>query len=274
MALDRDKMLSAIASGGIVPIYKSSIANMAAGYIASLWRATGNPLWAQGAIPSTAATPTDTLAGGIVFPSFGSNTGRVYRFAPVGNTVGTFILYDRLAHIGGLVANSASSQASAVDVETAKTAGRCRTDYLDVEWYVEIYSDLGTTGANLTVTYRDTDDATDKTIVLTGFTGSSPLNRSGRCVQLIPSDGIQIKKIVSVQFNITSGTAGNFGLTARKRLCEVGQLLANISSPSVDAISIGLPEIKDTSCIEMLVQCSTTSTGIIYGSLTWGQVAE
>lgn len=274
MALDRDKMLAAIASGGIVPIYKSSIANMAAGYIASLWRATGSPLWAQGAIPSTAATPTGYLAGGIVLPSFGSNKGRIYRFAPVGVTVGTFMLYDRLSHIGGLVANVATSQASAIDVETAKTAGRCRTDYLDVEWYIEIYTDLGTTASNLTVTYRDTVDSVDKTIVLTGFTGASPLNRSGRCVQLIPSDGIQIKRIVSVQHNTTSGTAGNYGITARRKRCEVGQLLANIASPAVDAISIGLPEIKDTSCIEMLIQCSTTSTGIVQGSLTWGQVAE
>lgn len=272
MALDRDKMIGAIASGGIVPIYKASVANMAAGYIASLWRAVGSPLWGQGAIPSTAATPTDALAGGIVLPSFGSNKGRIYRFAPIGVTIGTFMLYDRVAHIGGMVGNVATSQACAVDAETAITAGRCT--YNDIEWYVEIYTDIGTTASNLTVTYRNINDAADKTIVISGFTGASPLMRSGRCVLLVPTDGIPIKRIVSVIHSVSSGTAGNYGITARKKLCEVGQMLANIMSPSVDAISIGLPEIKDTACLEMLVQCSTTSTGIIMGSLTYGQATE
>ena len=92
MALTRDKMLAAIGTGGKVPIYKSSVANMSAGYITSLWRATGSPLWLQGATPAGAATPTDATIGGIALPSFGSNTGRVYRFAPVGVTVNTFYL--------------------------------------------------------------------------------------------------------------------------------------------------------------------------------------
>jgi len=52
MALTRDKMFQAIAGGGIVPIYKASVANVAAGYIVSLWRAVGSPLWGQGEIPT------------------------------------------------------------------------------------------------------------------------------------------------------------------------------------------------------------------------------
>jgi hypothetical protein len=272
MALDRDKMLAAIAGGGIVPIYKASVANLAAGYICSLWRASGSPLWAQGAIPGAAATPTDATAGGILLPSFGANTGRIYRFAPLGLTVGTFMLYDRLAHMGGLVANIATSQTVNLDAATAIAAGRAVAN--DIEWYVEIYTDLGTTGANLTVTYTDVNDVGSKTIVLTGFTGASPLNRSGRCVQLVPSDGIQIKSIQSAILSISSGTAGSFGITARKKLTSVGQMLANILAPGVDAISIGIPELKDTACLEMLVLCSTTSSGIIMGDLVWGQVAE
>jgi len=274
MALDTNKMLAAIGGGGLVPIYKASVANMGAGYLCSLWRAAGSPLWPQGAIPGAASTPTDDTVGGIVLPLLGSNTGRVYRFAPVGNTAGTFVLYDRLAHMGGLAGNVATSQSVNIDVETAKTAGRCRADYLDVEWYIEIFTDIGTTAANLTVTYRDTADAVDKTITITGFTGTSPLNRSGRCVQLVPTDGIQIKRIVSVQLSISSGTLGSFGVVARKRLTSVGQILANIMAPTVDAISIGLPQIKETTCLEMLIQCSTTSTGIVQGELVYGQVAE
>jgi hypothetical protein len=184
------------------------------------------------------------------------------------------MVYDRVGHMGGLVGNVATSQTVNLDIAAAITADRCAANGPCVEWYVEIYTDLGTTGANLTVTYTDVNDAPGKTITITGFTGASPLNRSGRCVQLVPSDGIQIKSVQSVILSISSGTAGSFGITARRRLCTVGQMVANVLAPGVDAVSIGIPEIKETSCLEMLVQCSTTSTGIIQGELIWGQVAE
>lgn len=272
MALDRDKMLAAIAAGQRVPIYKSSVANMAAGYLASLWRATGSPLWRQGAIPGAASTPTDDTVGGIALPTFGANTARIYRFAPIGVTVGSFMLYDRLAHMGGLVGNVATAQTVNLDAAEAIAAGRANIN--EIEWYIEIYTDIGTTASNLVVTYTDVNDVGSKTITITGFTGTSPLNRSGRCVQLVPTDGVQIKSVQSVQHSVSSGTAGSYGVTARRQLCSVAAYLANIQPVGTDGISLGLPEIKDTSCLEMLVQCSTTSTGIIQGDLKWGQVAE
>ena len=274
MPLNRDKMAAAIAVGRRVPIYKASVANMAAGYVASLWRAVGGPDWAQGAIPGAAATPTDDTVGGITFPDWGSMTGRLYRFAPVGVTVGSFMAYDRIGHMGGLSGASAIDQTVNLDVETAKAAGRCRDDYGDVEWYVEIYTDLGTTATNLTVTYRDTADLVDKTITITGFTGASPLNRSGRCVFLIPTDGIAIKLVVRVLLSVSSGAAGSFGITARVAKGTVGQMMANVQAPGCDGISLGLPLVHKNACLEMLVQCSTTSTGVIQGDLKVGWVDE
>lgn len=274
MPLDRDKMIAAMAAGRRVPIYKASVANMAAGYVASLWRAVGGPDWPQGAIPGAASTPTDDTVGGIALPDWGAQTGRLYRFAPLGVTVGSFMAYDRIAHMGGLVGNLATDQNVNLDVETAKTAGRCEADYSNVEWYVEIYTDIGTTAANLTVTYRDVVDAVDKTITISGFTGASPLNRSGRCVLLVPADGIAIKRVVKVLLSVSSGTAGSFGITARVAKGTVGQLVANVQAPGCDGISLGLPVIHKNACLEMLVQCSTTSTGIIQGDLKIGWVDE
>ncbi len=272
MALTRDRMLAAIAVGERIPIYKASMANMAAGYLCSLWRAVGSPRWAQGAIPGAAATPTDNTVGGITLPDFGSNTARIYRFAPVGATIGTFMLYDRLAHMGGLSGTVITEQTVSLAVATAVAAGRANES--QVEWYLEIYTDLGTTAANAVISYTDVNDTSGKNITITGFTGASPLNRAGRCVPLIPADGIQIRSIQSVTLSVSSGTAGSFGVTARRHLCGVGQMLANVQAPGCDAVSIGLPEIQGTTCLEMLVQCSTTSTGIIQGDLKWGQVDE
>ena len=270
MALDTNKMLAAIGAGAIIPIYKSSVANQAAGYITSLWRATGTPLWQQGAIPAGAAVCDDNLAGGIILPAFSTNTARIYRFAPQMATIGTAMLYDRLAHMGGLSGSAVGDQTVNVAVATPISDGRATAN--DIEWYAEMYTDIGTSAQTCTVTYVDTGDAT-KTLTFS-LGGASPLNRSGRCIQLVPTDGINIKSVTKVAIGTTTGAAGSWGITARRRLTSVGQMLANIMAPTVDAISIGLPMIKDTTCLEMLIQCSTTSTGIVQGELVYGQVAE
>lgn len=228
----------------------------------------------QGAIPGAAANPDDTLAGGIILPTFGTATGRIYRFAPIGVTVGTFQLYDRIAHMGGLSGALATGQTVNLAVETPVTAGRALASYANIEWSLEIYTDLGTTACNATVSYTDSANSSGKTIVITGFTGASPLNRVGRVVPLVPTDGIPIKSVQTVTLSISSGTAGSFGVTARVKKCSVGQLLANIQAPGTDAISLGLPLIKDTACLEMLAVCSTTSTGLILGDLLIGSVVE
>lgn len=270
MALDTNKMLAAIGGGGIVPINKGSIANQAAGYVTSLWRASGTPLWQQGAIPGAAEVCDDSLAGGIILPSFGTNTARIYRFAPYMATIGTAILYDRLAHMGGLSGATTGDQTVNVVVSTPVTNGRATGN--EIEWYAEMYTDIGTAAQTCTVTYVDIGDAT-KTLTFS-LGGASPLNRSGRCIQLIPTDGINIKSVTKVNFGTTTGTAGSWGITARKRLTSVGCMVANIQPPNVDAISIGLPVIKETTCLEILIICSTTSTGIVQGDLVYGQVAE
>lgn len=272
MALDNNKMKAAIAGGQLIPIFKSNIINTNAGFICSMWRALGSPLWPQGAIPGAAAICNDNTVGGIVLPPFGDNTGRIYRFAPLAFVPSTFMAYERLAHMGGL--NGTLLTAQTVNLNPASAIAAGRATELQVEWWLEIYNDIGTTASNLVVTYTDVNDVPAKTVTITGFTGASPLNRSGRCLQIVPADGVQIKTIQSVTLSASSGTAGNFGITARKKLTTVGQILANVLSPSVDAVSIGMPEFKDSACLEMLVICTTTSTGNILGDLVWGQVNE
>lgn len=275
MALTTDKMIGALSNGTRALIYKPSIANMGAGYLCSLWRAVGGAQWPQGAIPAGASTPTDATAGAILLPIFAvGTTGRIYKFAPVGTTAGVFMVYDRLAHMGGLSGTALTSQTVSLDVATAITNGRCLDDYSCVEWYVEIYTDIGTTASNLTVTYTDKNDVGSKTVVISGFTGASPLNRSGRLVRLVPTDGVPIKSIQSCILSASSGTLGSFGFTARTFKCQVSQPLANVMGAGVDAISLGIPKCEDDVCLEMLVMCSTTSTGIIYGDIIIGNVDE
>lgn len=272
MALDtRDKLIAACAGATMVPIYKSSIASQAAGYISSLWRATGNYLWGQGAIPGAAATCDDTLLGGIALPSVTTEKIYIVQFVPVGATINTWMLYDRLAHMGGLSGVTTGDQTVNVSIATAASGLRCLSSGADVVWFAEMYTAIGTTAQTVTVTYVNQSDATVTTTISIG--GASPLNQASRCIQIVPVAGDSIKSVTKINFGTTTGTAGSWGITARRRLATVGQMVANIAPPGTDAVSICMPEVKATSCIEALCLCSTTSTGLLLGELEYAVVA-
>lgn len=266
MALDTiNKVVSGLSSGTILPIYKASIANQAAGYFTALWRATGSP--AQGAIPSTAATCTDDLLGSWSLGDSSTLDYYVLKASIAGNIIGTWMLYDRLAHMGGLSGATTGDQTVNVSLATAYSQGRCAVDGSDVEWFAEMYTDIGTAAQTVTVTYTDAVDGTRTTTISIG--GTSPLNRASRCIKIIPASGTSIKSVTKINFGTTTGTAGSWGITARKKLFAVGQLLANIAPPA-DFAAIGAPKIADTSCLEICVLCSTTSTGIVQGDIKVG----
>lgn len=266
MALDTiNKVVSGLSSGALLPIYKASIANQAAGYFTSLWRATGFP--AQGAIPSTAATCDDNLLGSWPLGDSSSLDYYVLRAAFCGATIGTWMLYDRLAHMGGLSGATTGDQSVNVTLTTASGQSRCAVDGSDVEWFAEMYTDIGTTAQTVTITYVNQSDQSVTTTISIG--GTSPLNRAGRCIQIIPNAGTSIKSITKINFGTTTGTAGSWGITARKKLFSVGQILANIAPPC-DFAAIGAPKIADTACLEICVVCSTTSTGALVGELKVG----
>jgi hypothetical protein len=266
MALDTiNKVVSGLSSGTLLPVYKASIANQAAGYFTSLWRATGWP--AQGAIPAGAATCDDTFTGTWALGDSSTLDYYVLRAAFAGNTIGTWMLYDRLAHMGGLSGATTGDQTVNVTLTTASGQGRCAVNGSDVEWFAEMYSDIGTTAQTCTVTYVNQSDETKTTTISIG--GTSPLNRASRCIQILPLSGDTIKSITKVSIATTTGTAGSWGITARKKLFAVGQLLANIAPPA-DFAAIGAPKIADTSCLEICVLCSTTSTGVLVGDLKVG----
>lgn len=267
MSLDTINKQVAVLAG--YPSYgtsKASIANQAAGNMVSLWRSAGTP--AQGAIPGAFATCTNSLLGAIPIPTLGAAKGHVIRWAPLGTTIGTWILFDRLAHMGGLLGTVATAQPVNVDLIEAAAAGRCAADGSDLQWFVEIYTDLGSTGVNLTANYNDQTDTPVNAALFA--LGATP--RASRIYQVIPNGGTSIKKVNTVQLSATTGTVGNFGVTARKRLCSLGQAYANVAPPG-DYAATGNAEYKATSCLEICVQCSTTSTGALGGEIQLGAVA-
>lgn len=247
-------------------INKATIANQLAGGFTSLWRATGTP--GQGAIPTTAAVITNPLTGAFSFtnPTGGPKSYIARSFFVCGNSGTDIQIHDRLAHMGGLLGNNTGAQTVGVDVSGSGSnmdLRRGAADYSDVQWWLEIYTDIGTTGVTATVTYTNTDGTTGRTTTLT-IGGTSPANRAGRFFPIQGSGGEFIQSIQTIQ-HATTGTAGNYGITATKIITTVSCPLLNYGVV-YDWAQLGFPVVADSACLFLVVLAGTTSSGTVVGT--------
>ncbi len=250
---------------------KASISNAAAAQYHSLWRATGQP--GQGAIPTTAAVCTNALTGAI---GFTQQTAPATSYLAVldgtcSNSSTTLEVHDRLMHLGGLVGNVATLQNSVVDISanlgtSNLDARKGDANYSDVQWWLEWYTDTGGTAATATVnvTYNDASSGNLTGISLAATRRASfmqPLNG------LIPAadSGKFIRAVNSVTLSVTTGTAGNFGVTATRYRTSLFKPVANARF-TADWQGLGLPEIANSSCLMFVQLASTTSTGAVRAS--------
>lgn len=273
----RNEVMNALANNASrLVIDKASIANMVASQIASLWRATGQP--AQAAIPGTTpAVPTHATTGAF---SFNQQTAPVTSYlAWVGGLVASnnamgFEWHDRVAHMGGLVLNVTTAQTiTGLDLSTIGLSAdrRGSANYSDVQWFLEVYTDGGATASNATinVTY---DDASTGNLTVQAVGGTL---RAGRMIPLTPliptaQQGKFIRGINSVTLSASTGTAGSFGFTCTRQRTSTPLPLAN--KPEIfDWAQLGLPEVPNDSCLQLVAFCSTTSTGTLRGQ---GKIAH
>lgn len=247
---------------------KASIANAVAGQFFSLWRATGQP--GQAAIPTTAAVPTSAMLGAM---GFANQTDPVKSYLAwlslnssiAGNNVE---IHDRLAHLAGLVLNITTSQTvTGLDLQTLSLVAARLGDsnYSDVQWWLECYTDGGATASNATinVTYNDASTGNLNVVAVGGTL------RAGRLIPLTPliptaQQGKYIKGINSVILSASTTVAGNFGFTATRPRTSVSQHVAN-KTESYDWAQLGFPEIPNDACLQVLMVTITTSTGILRG---------
>lgn len=240
---------------------KASIANAVAGQIFSLWRATGTP--AQAAIPAAAAICTSALLGALPLTNQ-VNPAKSYidwlQFAP-GNANSNLEIRDRLAHMGGLSGTVTTSQGALTLAGLA--ADRLGTaNYSDLQWWIEVYTDMGATGVNATVAVTYNDDTSGNLAVIA--LGATP--RAGRAYPLISAvAGKWIKSITGVTLSATTGTAGNFGLTATRLETGGSAAVANAYA-NFDWALLGRADVPNDACLMLAMLCSTTSTGTIRGA--------
>ena len=255
---------------------KASIASQTANSYCSLWRATGQP--GQGAIPTVVATCNNTTVGTIGFNQQTSpiTSYGAYLEIATGNAAMTMELHDRLANMGGLNGTLTTAQSVNLDLNTLLATDNIDTrkgdaNYSDVQWWLEWYTATGATAvtATIAVTYND---GTTGNLSALSLAAARPASHMISLNSLIPSaqSGKFIRGIVSVTLSATSGTAGNFGVTATRPRMTLSAPIANHKFIA-DWAQLGLPEIYNSSAIFPIVLTSTTSTGTVRGG---GKIAH
>lgn len=261
----RDGIIAALGGNADrIMIDKASMSNAVAGQLFSLWTAGTVP--AAGAAPTAAAVCTSALTGAI---GFANQTGPAtsylaYLQTAAGNANTSVEIHDRLAHMGGLSGTVTTSQGALSLVTTAPSAARLgATDYSDVQWFLEIFTALGATNVNATVAVEYNDASTGNLTAIS--LGATP--RAGRLYPLLSaSPGKWIRAVTGVTLSASTLTAGNFGITAtRQHTTSDSMLVANLNYP-MDWAKLGFPEVPNDSCLQMVMLCSTTTTGAIRGS--------
>ena len=276
MITNRDQLIAALANNSSrIVIDKASIANAAAGQYHSLWRATGQP--GQGAIPAAAANCNQSTTGCLTFnqQTAPATSYLAYLEAASSNSAMTVEVHDRLMHMGGLNGTLTTAQAVGLDFNGVTADNMVErigdSNYSDVQWWLEWYTDTGATVATATVAVTYSDGTTGN---LTGV--SLAATRRVSFMQslngLIPAAaaGKFIRAVNTVTLSATTGAAGNFGVTATRLRGTLFMPIANAKF-GADWASLPIGVMPNSACPFIAVLASTTSTGLLRGG---GKIAH
>lgn len=230
----------------------------------SLWTYDGMP--AKGDVPTVGAIPTKSTQGAIPFTAAGGGRDKHLIGASITpNTSGVFLLYDRLFEIGGLSANSISSQtiqgSPATPSLTRNTGGAG-----NIAFY-EIYSLLGTTTRNLTMTYTNQGGTGSRTSTINiGGTGFREATRMQRIPLAAGDSGIQ--SIQTVELDGLTGSAGNFGITIAQPLAWMPVGAGGTMGWRDYTTGLpGIPVIDPNACLALMFIPSAATAPELFGSL-------
>ena len=255
-----DQLLAA--SNQLKSFGKVSMTAKAAGTFQSLWTAAGLP--AAGANPASLAMviPTSATAGALPFVNPATGLSYISKISSSQQTIGTLILYDRIAHSSGLNGTLTTAQAVGGAGLTRHTTGE------DVELFLEVYAATGATASNVTISYTNSAGVAGRT------TPAIAMQVTPVAGQMLPiplqAGDTGIRSVQSVTLSASTATAGNFGITLVKRIAEIPITVAG-TGVVLDPFALGFPKIENNACLSFMVVTSTTSTGFITGTINIAQ---
>ncbi len=264
MAIDSyDKYVKALPTSQRIWCAKNSYSGSSGSAWVSLW--TVNP--GAGTGPgTTAAICNNTTTGSLAYTAAsGANTLYLTRMALSSNVQGgiAYGLADRLMHVGGLSGTVTSAQTVGLDLtNSAFNTRRGRSDYTSVQYFFEHYVSTGTTSVTATVTYTNTAGVSGQTTNLAWSSTQS----AARLTPIYTLNGDVIRSIESVTLSASTGTAGNFGITAMRMLGVAD--ISNVILPSNQDWSVlGMPPLANDCCL-MLICFQNFATGTLTGALS------
>lgn len=252
-------------------VSKASLANAAAGQYFSLWTSAGVP--AAGVAPGGAGTgpvvPNNTTTG--VMP-ITERTSPITNYISeielsAVNAMTSFEIHDRLAHQSGFVGNVTTGQIAAFDFNAISSSNvsvrKGDANYSDVQWWLEWYTATGATASNATINVVFNDGTSNNlTVIAVGGTV-----RAGRMIPLnslidAADQGKYIRGVNSITLSASTGTAGNFGITATRYRCSILARTPNVRNRAIWE-QIGFPQVYSQSALFPIVLVNTTTTGVI-----------
>lgn len=235
-----------------------------AGRGCSLWTYDGMPT--SGAAPTVAAVPTRTTQGALPFTApGGSREKHLIGGSITPSVAGVYLLYDRLLHIGdlnGTVTTSQTVQGTTPTPALTRNTGGAG----NMAWY-EIYTAIGTTSSTLTMTYTDQDGNTGNTSTINiGATGFREVTRAQRIPLAAGDSGV--RSIQSVQLSVTTGTAGNFGITIAQPLAWIPVGAAGSAGWRDYTTGLpGIPTIDTDACLALMFIPTAATAPEVWGCI-------
>ncbi len=260
------QLAEALRTAEIIPIMKATT-SIAAGVQGTNFRIGTVP--AAGVIQAAAAICDHNLLGSVVYqqPAPGNKlhlAGFEFNAGAAGLDVQ---LHDRIAHMGGLNAILTNLQTTNLPIDISGTGSnlverRGRSDYRDVLWWIEILAATGATARNLTINYTAHDDTTTSVVIT--FPANAGVHR---LIPFYAADGKGIKSVQSVQLDLSTGTAGNFGIVATRQISGIS-LGWQQEFTALGPLGTTLPVIPAQACLSFVAVPNATSTGACGGELT------
>lgn len=260
-------LIAALTGGESFNFQKLSATAEGAGTWHSLWKVAGFPPAGSNPPAYTAGsgyTPTRSTTGAIPFTN-PTNDAYIGHVAITGTVIGTLVLYDRLWACSGFNTTTTPG-AQTITTPGSLPSGRDPGNGLGVEPWLEVYTAPGATTATWTLTGVDGAGNTGVTWTYTHPANAESVGQMMPFVTGGTATRRNIRQATSLTCSASSGTAGDVGLTLLRRLATIPLTAANVATV-LDAIALGLPYVPDDACIAAMVQCSTTSTGVILGNV-------
>jgi hypothetical protein len=252
-------------------ISKASLANAAAGQYFSLWTSAGLPAagTAPGGVSVGPIQATNSTTGALPFMQQTSPlTSYLSKLAAsCANTGATLEIHDRLYHQSGFVANITTSQIAAFDLNSLYETRMGDTNFSDIQWWLEWYAQTGATASNATIN-AVFNDGTSANLTVVAVGGTVRVGRMIPLNSLIATadQGKFIRGVNNITLSASTGTAGNFGITATRYRGSVFCRSTNkIQENRWEELSF--PEIYNGSCLFPVVITNASTTGIINASV-------